>query len=633
LSQALAAGLVLLLPLAGFAALTSAWRALGRMAVSLIACGVVVAAFVFAVFLAVGVSGSPAGEVTFFPWFGFGDPATGGAALGISVQLDALSAFMCLVVTGVGSLIIIYSTGYMWDDPGFLRFFAYMDLFIFSMLMLVLAGNFALLIVGWGLVGLASYLLIGFWYERRSAVLAARKAFVMNVIGDVAMVLAAGVIYWNLHSLDYGTVFTRAASLPFNGGVILAITLLLLVGAVAKSAQLPLHTWLPDAMEGPTPVSALIHAATMVTAGVYLVARMHPLYLHAPAASNVVAIIGAVTAIFAATIALAQTDIKRVLAYSTMSQIGYMFLAVGVGSYAAGLFHLMTHAFFKALLFLAAGNVIHAMADEQDIRLMGGLKRALPWSRLAFGAGALAISGVPLFSGFFSKEAILGAAFANGPAPPVLWIVGVVTAVLTGFYMFRLYILTFEGQARWPRGLHPHEAPAVMLLPVLLLALLSVFGGYIQTGAFGGGLRALDTFLSPAGLVRTLAEGPPWAIAVGSVAGLAGLAGALFVYSWRWIDAGQIRASVPGLARMLERKYYFDEIYDAAFVRVNDGIARMTDRGLDQLTVGGAVSAVRDSPLELGALLRPLQSGFVRSYAAMFLAGVAVVAGILVVPR
>jgi NADH-quinone oxidoreductase subunit L len=403
-------------------------------------------------------------DFTYWTWI-----KSGSLDVPFNLLVDNLSIFMCLVITGVGGLIVTYSVGYMAheDGPSYARFFTYMDIFIFSMLLLVLAGNFVFLIIGWAMVGLSSYLLIGFWYQRRSAVVAARKAFVMNVIGDVGMILGAFVLFVTYHSVTYQTVF---AAFNYCPGQLCARRLqdtptielagfLLLVGAVAKSAQIPLHTWLPDAMEGPTPVSALIHAATMVTAGVYLVGRMHPIYDVASYAHGAVAIVGAVTALFAATIAIVQTDIKRVLAYSTMSQIGYMFLAVGIGAYSFGFFHLLSHAFFKALLFMAAGNVIHAMHDEQDMRKYGGLWRQMRPTSIAFLVGSLSLVGVIPFVGFFSKEQILGAAFSkpDDALAPILWGVGFVTALLTGFYTGRMWWLAFWGKPSPQRPVeHPH---------------------------------------------------------------------------------------------------------------------------------------------------------------------------------
>src|SRR6202048_2438213 len=440
------APLVLLVPLAGFLVNALFGWLLPRRVVGWVGAGSIGLAFLFALLTLSQVLGGQKLDQTYFTWWQSGD-----FNVPFNLYVDALSTLMILVITGVGFLIHVYSIGYMRGDSGFSRFFAYMNLFVFSMLLLVLSGNLLWLIIGWAMVGLSSYLLIGFWFERRSAVLAARKAFVMNTIGDVGMVFAAFLIFLNLRVLDFQNLFNRVHQLPKGGAVITAICLLLLVGAVAKSAQLPLHTWLPDAMEGPTPVSALIHAATMVTAGVYLVGRMNPIYDIATYAHGAVAIIGAATALFAATIALVQTDIKRVLAYSTMSQIGYMFLAVGIGAYAAGFFHLLAHAFFKALLFMAAGNVIHAMHDEQDMRKYGGLFRQLPRTGGAFLIGSLALVGVIPLVGFFSKEQILGAAFSKPDDPLALgvWVIGAATALITGFYTGRMWWISFAGKP-WP---------------------------------------------------------------------------------------------------------------------------------------------------------------------------------------
>src|ERR1700676_5564918 len=503
---------LLLLPLSGAVLLAGrGWR-LPRTVTKIVGPGVVWASFAGTLAL---FFGSANGDFTYWTWI-----KSGSFEGPFNLLVDNLSIFMCLVITGVGALIVTYSVGYMEheDGPSYARFFTYMDVFIFSMLLLVLAGNFVFLIVGWAMVGLSSYLLIGFWYQRRSAVLAARKAFVMNVIGDVGMILGAFVLFVTYHAITYRGVFTALGGPPCpppdllvscyrpplfiaDSGPIELAAFLLLVGAVAKSAQLPLHTWLPDAMEGPTPVSALIHAATMVTAGVYLIGRMHPIYDIATYAHGTVAIIGAVTALFAATIAIVQTDIKRVLAYSTMSQIGYMFLAVGIGAYAAGFFHLLAHAFFKALLFMAAGNVIHALHDEQDMRKYGGLFRLLPRTSWTFLIGSLALVGIIPLVGFFSKEQILGAALSkpNDSLALAVWVVGAVTALITGFYTGRMWWMAFAGKPSPERPVAvPHEARLVMLVPVMILAVLSVVGGFIQTRALGIGPSQVSDFLAAA---------------------------------------------------------------------------------------------------------------------------------------
>src|ERR1700682_3635076 len=545
------APLVLLVPLAGFLVNALFGRLLPRRVVGWVGAGSIGLAFLFALLTLSQVLGGQKLDQTYFTWWQSGD-----FNVPFNLYVDALSTLMILVITGVGFLIHVYSIGYMREDSGFSRFFAYMNLFVFSMLLLVLSGNLLWLIIGWAMVGLSSYLLIGVWFERRSAVRAARKPFVMNTIGDVGMFFAAFLIFLNLRVLDFQGLFSRVHQLPKGGTVITAICLLLLVGAVAKSAQLPLHTWLPDAMEGPTPVSALIHAATMVTAGVYLIGRLHPIYDVAVYAHGAVAIIGAVTALFAATIALVQVDIKRVLAYSTMSQIGYMFLAVGIGAYSAGFFHLLSHAFFKALLFMAAGNVIHAMHDEQDMRKYGGLLRQLPRTSGAFLIGSLAPVGVIPLVGFFSKEQILGAAFSKPGDSLALavWVIGAVTALITGFYTGRMWWMSFAGKPPPERPVeHPHEARLVMLVPVLILAALSVVGGFIQTRALGFGPAAATDFL--ASVVGAGWEENAGVVVVGLITMVLGTLLFLAAYrvyverSWKtW------SARYPRVQRLLERK-------------------------------------------------------------------------------
>src|SRR5690242_1063986 len=418
-----------------------------------------------------------------------------------ALQVDHLTLVMLLVVAGVGWLIHLYSIGYMAEDAGHRRFFAYLNLFMFFMLTLVMAANYLVLFVGWEGVGLCSYLLIGFWFLKKTATDAGNKAFWVNRIGDFGFLLGLFLLFRQFGTLDFAPIFRGAAALPVESsghGVLTAISLLLLAGATGKSAQIPLYVWLPDAMEGPTPVSALIHAATMVAAGVYMVARSHVLFLHAPAAMLAVAVIGCATALFAATIALVQTDIKRTLAYSTISQLGYMFLACGVGAFGAGVFHLMTHAFFKALLFLGAGSVIHAMGGEQDMRSMGGLRQRIPWTYATMFVATLAISGTPGFSGFFSKEEILLAARTGPYANPVIYVRGVVTTGLTALYMFRLLFLTFHGAPRFdPKKIHVHESPRTMLAPLAVLALLSLAGGWWAAPHLMGSLNYFDNFVKP----------------------------------------------------------------------------------------------------------------------------------------
>jgi NADH-quinone oxidoreductase subunit L len=636
---------VLLLPLAGAILLAGrGWR-LPRIVTVIVGPGVVWASFAATLALFFGQAN---GDFTYWTWI-----KSGSLEVPFNLLVDNLSKFMCLVITGVGALIVTYSVGYMEkeDGPSYARFFTYMDVFIFSMLLLVLAGNLIFLIVGWALVGLSSYLLIGFWYQRRSAVLAARKAFVMNVIGDVGMILGAFVLFVTYHAITYRGVFNALGGppcpppdllvgcyrmstfVPDSGPVELA-AFLLLVGAVAKSAQLPLHTWLPDAMEGPTPVSALIHAATMVTAGVYLVGRMNPIYDIATYAHGAVAIIGAVTAIFAATIALVQTDIKRVLAYSTMSQIGYMFLAVGIGAYAAGFFHLLAHAFFKALLFMAAGNVIHAMHDDQDMRRYGGLFRQLPRTSWSFLIGSLALVGVIPLVGFFSKEQILGAALSkpNDPLALGVWVVGAATALITGFYTGRMWWMAFGGKHSPERAVeHPHEARLVMLVPVLILAALTVVGGFIQTRALGIGPAAVTDFL--ASVVGAGWEENFGVVVIGLVTMVLGTLLFLAAYrvyverSWKtW------SARYPRVQRLLERKYYFDEIYDAAFVRPMDGLAEWGLRDVEEPILDGAVVGTGHAAVAGASSLSLTQSGYFRNYVLVFVGG-AVVAAVLLLIR
>jgi len=473
--------LIPLLPLAGFLINFLLAGKLSKKVVAFIGCGTVFVSLLLAikVFFDLQALPSEARVITdtVANWI-----TVDGFSVDFSFLLDPLSAIMILVVTGVGFLIHVYSIGYMAHDDGFGRFFAYMNLFMFSMLVLVLASNFLFMFVGWEGVGLCSYLLIGFWFERDSATEAGKKAFVVNRIGDFGFLLGMFLIFWNVGSLDFQTVMALApSSFAIGGTVITATTLLLFLGATGKSAQIPLYVWLPDAMEGPTPVSALIHAATMVTAGVYMLARSSTLFVMAPTTMLVVAIIGTATAFFAATIGLFQNDIKRVLAYSTVSQLGYMFMACGVAAFGAGIFHLMTHAFFKALLFMGAGSVIHGMSDEQDMRKMGGLKKYMPVTFMTMLIATLAISGLPGVSGFFSKDEILWQAYSSAYGSPILWFVGMFTALLTTFYMFRLMFLTFFGKGRMDDKTkeHLHESPKVMTIPLIVLAILSIAGGWV----------------------------------------------------------------------------------------------------------------------------------------------------------
>jgi NADH-quinone oxidoreductase subunit L len=528
--------------------------------------------------------------------------------VGFDLSLDRLTAVMLLIVTGVGLLIHIYAVGYMDHEEGFNRFFGYLNLFMFFMLVLVLAANLLLMFVGWEGVGLCSYLLVGFYFKEEYASNAANKAFIVNRIGDFGFMLGIFLTALTFKTLDFGKLAGAVANLSpeASAGILTGITLLLFVGATGKSAQLPLYVWLPDAMAGPTPVSALIHAATMVTAGVYMITRVSFLYDRAPLAMAVVAVIGLLTAVFAATIGLTQNDIKKVFAYSTVSQLGYMFMGVGLGAYSAGIYHVMTHAFFKALLFLGAGSVIHGLGGEQDLRHMGGLRRAMPITCITLAIASLAISGFPGFSGFFSKDAILSAAYVQ--APWMFW-VGAFTAGLTAFYVFRAFFLTFAGTYRGHH--HPHESPITMTGPLMILAVLSFAGGFIN----------IPHWLSPA---FPLAEHEnTTAMIISSTLGILGILIAFFLYVVRPSLAESIKNSAGPVYSLIANKYYVDEVYHAAVVNPVKGISRSVlwhgvDEGLiDRFGVTGLARVVRG----WGALLRQFQSGSIRNYATWVLAG------------
>ena len=531
----------------------------------------------------------------------------------------------------------------MHGDPGFWRFFAYLNLFIFSMLTLILADNFLLMFLGWEGVGLCSYLLIGFWYDRKfekgTTGDAAKKAFIVNRIGDFGFLTGIFLIYVTFGSLRFQTVFTQAAAMTVGTPVLLWITLALFLGATGKSAQIPLFVWLPDAMAGPTPVSALIHAATMVTAGVYMVARCSVLYALAPVSMGIVASVGAATALFAATVGLVQNDIKKVLAYSTISQLGYMFLALGVGAFSAGIFHVMTHAFFKALLFLGSGAVIHAMHDEQDIRKMGGLGKSLPVTYGTFLIGAIAIAGIPPLSGFFSKDEILWEAFSRGSW--VLWLAGFAGAGLTALYMFRLVALTFQGEPRWEKGIHPHEAPATMTLPLVVLAFLSAAGGFAGIpGSLGGG-NAFERWLEPvfAPAADKIAFAAPHGVTAEYV--LMGLSVGVALAGWYVARMWYLkRKDIPGLLvrklpktyGVLLNKYYVDELYEGAVVTpVLRGSELLLWKGIDVNVIDRVVNGAARITAAAGRGLRLLQTGVVQSYVLVFLAGVVLIVGWLLV--
>jgi NADH-quinone oxidoreductase subunit L len=597
--------LIPIFPLAGFVINGLFGRRFPKALINTVAIGSVLLSFAWALKTITSTDLSTAHTEHYFTWI-----QSGTFTANWDFSVDRLTAVMLMVVTGIGSLIHIYSIGYMAHEGGYYRFFSYLNLFMFFMLTLVLAANYLVLFVGWEGVGLCSYLLIGFYFDKQFATNAGNKAFIVNRIGDFGYSLAMFYIVKQFGSLDFGTVFRQAPGA--SEAVLTTIGLLLLVGACGKSAQLPLYVWLPDAMAGPTPVSALIHAATMVTAGVYMTARSWPIYTHAPGAMEVIAIVGIATAFFAATIGLAQNDIKKVFAYSTVSQLGYMFVGVGVGAFSAGIYHLMTHAFFKALLFLGAGSVIHALAGEQDMRRMGGLRKKIPWTYWTMACASVAIAGVPFTSGFLSKDAILlGAAHAH---PWIYW-VGVLTAGMTAFYVFRAFFMTFHG--RYRGDAHPHESPPVMYLPLVILAILSLAGGY---------LFKLPEFLGE--VFPNVKEVPEdfGLMAIASAAGLAGIALAYLMYVARPALPESIAGSLKGLYTLVYNKYFVDEIYDATVVKpLVNGSRVVLWRGADVGLIDGIVNGMGTFARKIGGGLRLIQSGNIRSYAAWVLLGSVVV--------
>jgi NADH-quinone oxidoreductase subunit L len=642
--------LVPILPLAGAAINGFFGRRSSKKAVTAIALIFSGAAFAMALFLAAGFSSASAPYYfDLAHWI-----RAGNFQVDFSFYLDQLSLVMLLVVTGVGFLIHIYSVGYMWEDESYYRFMAYLNLFMFFMLTLVLGKNYLVMFIGWEGVGLASYLLIGFWFTKDSAASAGKKAFIVNRIGDFGFLIALFLMIKHFGSLDFTQVFAAVRTLPTEtagAGLLTAIGLLLMVGAAGKSAQIPLYVWLPDAMEGPTPVSALIHAATMVTAGVYMVARSSAIFDRAPMAMMVVAIIGTLTALFAATIGIAQTDIKKVLAYSTVSQLGYMFMACGVGAFSAGIFHLMTHAFFKGLLFLAAGSVIHGIGGEQDMRKMGGLRVYMPWTFLTMSIATFTIAGFPPLAAFFSKDEILWQAYSSPNGSWVFWLIGVITAFITSFYMFRLWFLTFFGDYRGAAAPEahghndhghghghggPHESPWVMLGPLVMLAILSVVGGWVGIG------DRFEHFLAPVFQSGATVELAPAGEAAGkgteilltlisvSVA-ILGLLLAWTLYLRRPQLPARIAAALGGLYDAVSHKYYIDELYAVLFVKpLIDGSTTILWHGIDQGVIDAAVNDTADAARHVSDNARHMQSGNLRSYAGWVAAGGAVVIAYMV---
>jgi len=617
-------------PLAAAALITAGGQRLSRRAAGYLATAAVGVSFVatvvtFASMLARD-SADRSAVSTAWTWL-----SAGNLDVGLNILVDPVSVFMMLIVSGVGCLIVGYSIGYVDAADEERRYFVYIALFVFSMLLLVEAGNLLILLGGWGLVGLCSYFLIGFEHERPAAVAAAKKAFIMNAFGDATMALALFLLVQKTGTLDWGPVFERSEGL--SGTVTTLVALGLLGGAVAKSAQVPIHTWLPDAMEGPTPVSALIHAATMVTAGVYLIVRAHPLFELAPTIQDLAAGLGTITLLVAGLVALVQTDIKRVIAYSTMSQIGYMFLAAGIGAYANALFHLMTHAFFKALLFLAAGIIIHALTGEQDMRKMGGLRHRLPRTYVAFLAGGLALVGVPPFAGFFSKDPILAAALDGGWYGRLLFAGGMVGAFLTGLYTFRMIFTVFGGEpsAFAREHLHvPHrDVPGVaMAVPVAMLAVLATVGGWIQFAPFW---TPVSNFIDP--VAEPLVEATDFeeglASVLGVLIGLSGIGLAWAIYSKR-----AVRLPAARLWRqLLEHKFYFDELYDLVFYKPADLTARLWGRLIEQPIIAGSVNEVGEETQSLGSRVSGLQTGFLRMYVLAIALGVSLLALLFVIVR
>jgi NADH-quinone oxidoreductase subunit L len=663
--------LIPLLPFAGFLINGTIGRKLPRALVAAVAlvCTAIPAAIVAWLWITMKSPGAPeVMQVVSQPWI-----QITGLTINFAFSVDHLTLIMLGVVTGVGFLIHIYSVGYMAHEEGYWRFFAYLNLFMFFMSVLVLAESFLLMFVGWEGVGLASYLLIGFYFKKDSAVNAGKKAFIVNRIGDFGFLLAMFLIVREFGSLDFTHVFNSITVNPeWHGGVLTAIALLLVLGAAGKSAQIPLYVWLPDAMEGPTPVSALIHAATMVTAGIYMVARCHTLFDRSPYALGVVAIIGAATAIFAASIGMVQHDIKRVLAYSTVSQLGYMFLACGVGAYEAGIFHLMTHAFFKALLFLAAGSVIHALGGEQDMRKMGGLRKRIPITFWTMTLGVFAIAGIPPLAGFFSKDEILYRAFtSDNPIGKLLWFVGLVTAGITSFYMFRLWFKTFWGPEHFdePADLHDHgaavhaysgghavmvadpeehhahgvqESPWIMLFPLVVLAILSVIGGWVGIPIAFGGSDEAEHFLQPifnAGVVGTVTNAASHSLeltlaAISILTAGLGLYIAYIFYYKKPGTAATLASRMPALYRLVENKFYIDEIYSALIVGPLLMFSRLVLGGLiDGGIVNGSGAAAGATTRGLSSLVRRVQSGNIRSYAGWLAIGAAAVLLVMIFGR
>ncbi len=613
-------GLVPLFPLIGFLINSFFGKKMSKGLSGTIACASVLASFIVSVliFMEVNASQQKSTVIEIFSWIN-----SDTLKIPFSFLVDPLSCLFLMNITGIGFLIHVYSTSYMKDDEGFSRFFTYLNLFVFFMLLLVLGSNYLIMFVGWEGVGLCSYLLIGFWFKNDAYNRAANKAFIMNRIGDLGFLLGIIMIFINFGSISFGEVFNKASSVPTS--TITTIALLLLVGAMGKSAQLPLYTWLPDAMAGPTPVSALIHAATMVTAGIYMIVRSNIFYSISDAASECVAVVGAVTALFAALIGLLQTDIKKILAYSTVSQLGLMFLALGVGAYSSAVFHVTTHAFFKALLFLGAGSVIHAMGGEQDIRKMGGLKKALPITFITMLLGTLAISGVPPFAGFFSKDEILAHTYEHSQ---LLWVVGSIASLCTAFYMFRLMFLTFWGSFRGTHEQqhHLHESPKAMTIPLIVLAALSVFGGLLGLPEFWGAKNWMSENLDSVIIRKNptiLSHETEWTLM--AIAVLVALSTIYFAYQmfikYKVLPADKV-ADMKPFQRVIYNKFYVDEIYDAIIRKPLDAVSEVLSKLVDKQMIDAAVNGVGDLTLWKASIFRKLQTGHIGFYIMTMVVGV-----------
>jgi len=610
--------LVPLFPLLGFLVNGLGRKSLSKSMIGVIGSGAILASFVVSLVLFFDVKAH--GALAVQPLFNFINVES--LKVAFAFQVDQLSSLFLLIITGIGFLIHLYSTAYMHEEEPqhFGRYFAYLNLFVFSMLLLVMGANYVIMFIGWEGVGLCSYLLIGFWFKNNNYNYAAKKAFIMNRIGDLGFLLAIFWIVVRIGSLDYSTVFASLGKL--NHVDITAITILLFIGATGKSAQIPLYTWLPDAMAGPTPVSALIHAATMVTAGIYMIARSNVLYSASEVAQHLITIIGIATALFSATIAIKQNDIKKVLAYSTVSQLGYMFIGLGVGAYTGAVFHVMTHAFFKALLFLGAGSVIHAMHHEQDIRNMGGLKKYLPYTHITFLLGCIAIAGIPPFSGFFSKDEILAAAYARNP---VYWGLGVAGAAMTAFYMFRLYATTFLGKFRGTpeQEHHLHESPAAMTIPLVVLAILSVLGGLIGIPEVLGGHHELHHFLSPVlstEKVHEMEHSTEYMLMGVSVA----LAAIMIIFAIARYSKKPELGEPSGFGKVLANKWYIDELYDAVIVKPLNAFAGFLKNVVEKSGIDGVVNGVGKLVNYSSRQLRLLQSGQVGNYILMIVLAIVV---------